>query len=116
MDRDDVIALYDRLIAPHEGIARKGKTTAYTATGGNMFSFVDPSGRFCLRLSEADRADWARDWPDDPVLQYGSVMKGYVLVPDALLANEAALGDWFARSVTHARGLRQKPTTRKKQN
>ena len=116
MDRDALIALYDRLIAPHEGIVRKGKATAYTAVNGNMFSFVDPEGGFCIRLSEADRTDWAKDWPDDPVLQYGSVMRGYVAVPEALLADEGALAGWFSRSVQGARALKPKPTRRKKEN
>ena len=109
MTRDEVLALYDRLIAGHEGLSRKGKAMPYTSVNGNMFGFVDAEDRLCFRLSPADRPGF----PDtSDVLQYGRVMKDYVAVPDALLADEAALAAWFARSVDYARGLKPKPTKR----
>ncbi len=114
MDRAGLIALYDCLIRPHDGVARKGKKTPYTALNGNMFSFVDPEDRLCIRLSQEDRAAWAQAWPDDPVMQYGRVMRGYVTVPEALLADEDELAGWFSRSVEGARALKPKPTRRKK--
>ncbi len=116
MDRARLLTLFDRLIASHEGITRKGKSMPYTAVNGNMFTFVDPDDRLCLRLSKTDRADWAETFPADPVLQYGKVMRGYVAVPPELLNDEPTLHVWFARAVTSARALPAKPTTRKKQN
>ena len=113
MDRDAVIAIYDRLIAGHDGLARKGKANAYTAVNGNMFSFVGPDGEMCIRLSKDDIAAFGEDHANDPVIRYGSVMQGYVAVPDALLADEAALANWFARSVAFANALKPKPTKKK---
>ncbi|MEL7027251.1 MAG: TfoX/Sxy family protein [Pseudomonadota bacterium] len=114
MDRADLIALYDRLIAPHDGIERKGKTMPYTAVNGNMFSFVDPDDRLCLRLSDEDRQAWAAEWPAEPVMQYGSVMQGYVAVPSALAEDQEDLEVWFSKAVQSARALKPKPTKRKK--
>ncbi len=114
MTRDDVVAIYDRLLAAHPELRRKGKTTAYTAMNGNMFSFVGPDGEMCLRLSKEDIAAYGADWDAAPVIRYNSVMHGYVAVSEALLAQEDALTDWFARSVGFARTLKPKPTTKKK--
>lgn len=113
MDRDTVIAIYDRLIAGHEGLARKGKANAYTAVNGNMFSFVGPDGEMCIRLSKDDIATYGADYPNDPVIRYNSVMNGYVAVPETLLRNEPVLTDWFGKSVAFARTLKPKPTKKK---
>lgn len=110
MDRANVIAIYDRLIAQHDGLARKGKTTAYTAVNGNMFSFVGPDGEMCIRLSDEDRAAYGVDHSNDPVIRYNSVMHGYVAVSNALLQAEDSLALWFAKSVAFANGLKPKPT------
>ena len=41
-------------------------------------------------------------------------MNEYVAVPDDLLAKTKDLAKYFRRSVEYARGLKPKPTTRKK--
>lgn len=112
--RPDVIAIYDRLIAGHPDLVRKGKTSAYTAMNGNMFSFVGPDAEMCIRLSKDDIAAYGRDWDASPVIRYNSVMNGYVAVGDELLGQEEVLAGWFARSVAFARTLKPKPTTKKK--
>lgn len=112
--RPFVISVYDRLIAAHPDLQRKGKTTAYTAINGNMFSFVGPDGEMCLRLSPEDTAVFGETWDIAPVIRYKSVMRGYVAVSAALLRDEATLAQWFAKAVSHARTLKPKPTTRRK--
>ncbi len=110
MDRDAVIAIYDRLIAQHDGLTRKGKANAYTAVNGNMFSFVGPDGELCIRLSKDDIATYGDAYANDPVIRHNSVMNGYVAVPDALFQAEETLAGWFAKSVEFAKGLKPKPT------
>ncbi len=110
MDRDTVIAIYDRLIAVHDGLTRKGKANAYTAMNGNMFSFVGPDAEMCIRLSKDDIAAYGEVYANDPVIRYNSVMNGYVAVPDALLNDEPTLAEWFAKSVGFAQTLKPKPT------
>jgi hypothetical protein len=113
MDRDAVIAIYDRLIAKHEGLVRKGKANAYTAANGNMFSFVGPDAELCIRLSKDDIAAYGVDYANDPVIRYNSVMQGYVAVPEDLLMAEDTLSTWFAKSVGFANDLRPKLTKKK---
>ena len=113
MDRDAVLIIYDRLIAQHDGLARKGKANAYTAVNGNMFSFVGPDGEMCIRLPKDEIVAFGKDYANDPVIRYNSVMDGYVAVPETLLADEAILADWFAKSVAFANGLKPKATRKK---
>jgi hypothetical protein len=77
-----------------------------------MFSFVDSSG-LALRLSRDDRAAFIAEFRTTLHEAHGHVMKEYVTVPEAVLANTAALAPWFAASWTYASTLKPKPTTRK---
>jgi hypothetical protein len=45
-----------------------------------------------------------------PVVQYGSVMQGYVSVPDDLLRKTDEIGDWFDKSYDWIGTLEPKPT------
>ncbi len=112
--RDKVLAVYARLASPHDGIEIKGNKTAYTAVNGNMFSFVDPDGQLCVRLSEARKAAFNAQHGTGDVIQYGAVMRGYVTVTDSLLNDESALAALFTEAVDHARGLQPKPTKKSK--
>lgn len=111
---DEKLRAYDALIAAVPGLARKGKTMAYTSMNGNMFSFLSQGGRLAFRLSKADREDFLARYPDAVVEEHGTVMKDYVEVPDGLLADPAALRQLFELSVENARNLKPKATTRRK--
>ncbi len=111
--RKDVLELYREIVADHDGITVKGKKTAYTAMNGNMFSFVDPAGTLCVRLSKEDKAAYEAEFGTGDVIQYGAVMRGYVPVVGAVLADGAALRALFAKAVKHAETLKPKATKRK---
>ena len=114
MTREDVLTIYDGLIAGHSDLRRKGKANAYTALNGNMFSFVGPDAELCIRLSKEDIARYGINFDASPVIRYGSVMNGYVAVSEALLRDPDELSLWFDRSVEFARALPVKATTKKK--
>ena len=104
MTRIEILEAFDRLLSAHEFV-RKGKKMPYAAVNGNMFAFVDGDDVFCIRLGKEDLADFNAEFGTGPVLQYGSVMRGYTAVPEALLADGAALSVWFSKTVTNARAL-----------
>lgn len=108
--RDQVIEIFKDLVSEYGDIQVKGKKTAYTAMNGNMFAFVDAKGVFCLRLGKEDKAAFEDQYQTGDVVQYGSVMRGYVPVPPVLLHDEAAMISLFAKSVANARSLKPKPT------
>jgi len=115
MTQDEAAAILATLAEAHEDLTVKGKASRYLAISGNMFAFVDGSGEFCIRLSRQDRAAFAQAGHDaGDVIRYNSVMRDYVRIPDAVVADRAAVAAWFERSVTFARGLKPKPTKKPK--
>lgn len=112
-NRDEIIAIYDRLIAAFPTLKRKGKATAYTAINGNMFTFVDAGG-MNLRISKEDIVEYGRAYSADPVVRHNRVMNGYIAVSNELLSDEVELKQWFARAVTFAETLKSKPVKKKK--
>ena len=92
----------------------KGAESAYTSRNGHMFSFLDGEGLMALRLSVELGDEFQSMYDSGPVVQYGSVMRGYVSVPAELLANTSELTAWFDKAYDWIGTLPPKPTTKKK--
>jgi len=67
-----------------------------------------------LRLAAAGREAFRSQHGARLYEAYGAVMKEYVAAPDALLADTERMAPYLAASWTFAKGLKAKPTTRKK--
>jgi hypothetical protein len=109
----DKVALYQKLVATDPRVERKGAAFPYTSLNGNMFSILGKDGVLCLRLPERARDAFVAKYKTKPVIMYGTLMKEYVAVPDALLAKTAQLKPYFDASYAYAESLRAKPTTKK---
>ena len=88
----------------------KGAKNPYTSRNGHMFSFLDVDGGMALRLSDELREEFLVTYDSGPVIQYGSVMQGYISVPDELLRNADELTPWFTKSYDWIGTLEPKPT------
>ena len=88
----------------------KGAKNPYTSRNGHMFSFLDREGVMALRLSDALRDEFMAAFDSGPVIQYGSVMRGYVSVPSSLLEEVAEAASWLSRSYEWIGTLPPKPT------
>jgi len=110
---NDKVALYDKLIAAHPWIERKGDANPYTALNGNMFTLLHQS-RLAIRLPEAERDRFLKKYKTTLFEAYGTVMKEYVAVPDHLLENAKELQKYLELSYQYAQTLKPKPTTKKK--
>jgi hypothetical protein len=108
------LALYEKLVATVPEIERKGATMPYTSLNGHMFSLLTRDCTLALRLPEPERTRFLQKYKTSLVEQYGVVMKEYVAIPQALLERTRALAKYFQISVDYIRGLKPKPTTRKK--
>ena len=107
----DKLALYDKLIATHPEIERKGAANPYTSLNGHMFSLLlGPSGVMALRLPEDEREKFLKKYKTTLCEAYGVVMKEYVTVPDALLKNTKALKKHLAVSYAYVNSLKPKPS------
>lgn len=92
------------------GRSVKGAKNPYTSRNGHMFSFLDRSGVMALRLSQEMADEFLSTYESGPVTQYGSVMRGYVSIPDDLLSDTAELGEWFEKAFDWIGTLDPKPT------
>lgn len=88
----------------------KGAKNPYTSRNGHMFSFLDATGTMALRLPDELSEDFLAKYDSGPVIQYGSVMRGYVSVPSELLRNTKELTAWYARSFDWIGSLPPKST------
>jgi TfoX/Sxy family transcriptional regulator of competence genes len=110
----DRLELYEKLVAAHPEIARKGASNGYTSLNGNMFTLLHSSGRLAIRLPEGEREKFLKKYNTTLFEAYGAVMKEYVAVPDALLKKTRELQRYFDLSYEYAKTLRRQPTARKK--
>lgn len=78
----------------------KGAKNPYTARNGHMFSFLAADGAMALRLPDDLTAELSAAYDTGPVVQYGSVMRGYSSIPATLLDDTPALAAWFDRAFT----------------
>jgi TfoX/Sxy family transcriptional regulator of competence genes len=105
--------LYDKLIASHPQIERKGAANPYTSLHGNMFTLLHDSRRLAIRLPPQEREKFLKKHQTTLFEAYGAVMKEYVAVPDSLLKNTNELQKYFELSFEYAKTLKPKATKRK---
>ncbi|MGB8010998.1 MAG: TfoX/Sxy family protein [Terriglobales bacterium] len=106
------VDLYDRLIATHPEIERKGAANPYTSLNGNMFTLLHES-RLAIRLPEGMREEFLKKYKTTLFEAYGAVMKEYVAVPDALLKNTKELQKYLELSYEYVKTLKPKATKKK---
>jgi hypothetical protein len=107
----EALDLYATVVDSSAGeSALKGAKNPYTARNGHMFSFLDIDGMMALRLPDDLRDEFLARYESGPVVQYGSVMRGYVSVPADLLRKTDELRDWLEKSYDWIGTLEPKPT------
>jgi TfoX/Sxy family transcriptional regulator of competence genes len=109
----DSLEWYERLVATHPGVERKGAAMPYTSVNGHMFSFLTKTGRLALRLAADERDGFIKKYKTRLCEQHGRVLAEYVEVPDALLKRTRELKKYFDVSYAYAASLKPKPTKKK---
>src|SRR5712691_872766 len=99
------LALYEKLVATNPKVERKGATMPYTSLNGHMFSLLTREGWLALRLPSEAREAFLKKYKTKLCVQYGTVMKEYVEVPDALLKKTQELRKYFDLSHTYVGSL-----------
>ncbi|MFW9803899.1 MAG: TfoX/Sxy family protein [Candidatus Thorarchaeota archaeon] len=107
---NDKLELYEKLIATHPDIERKGKIMPYTSHNGHMFSLLSKEGELGLRLPKDEREAFLEKYNTTPFEQYGAIMKEYVTVPDELLEKTEELRKYLEISYEYIKTLKPKPT------
>lgn len=114
LTRDQKRETYAALVAQTPGLKLKGKASDYTAMNGNMFSFLSSDGVLAFRVHKDQRTAFIEAHPEAVVVQYNTVMKHYIGLPDALIQDGPAMEALWAQVVAHAHTLKPKPTTKPK--
>ncbi|MDG1431345.1 MAG: hypothetical protein P8L68_04260 [Paracoccaceae bacterium] len=108
MAEQENLTVYRELVERFFQDRVKGKANPYTSMNGNMFSFLDKAGVVCLRMSKEDRISYAEEFRTGEVIQYGSVMRGYVAIPEDRLTDPDGLEGVFKDCLKNARALPKK--------
>lgn len=102
------LVLYDQLIAKCKGIERKGKTMPYTSANGHMFSQLNKDGELGIRFSEEVKEKYIKQFNTTPFKAYGSVMKGYILIPETMWKDMTKLSKLMNESFKYVMTLEPK--------
>ena len=105
---DEVLKVYEELVANLPCVQRKGKKNPYTSVNGHMFSFLDADGMLSMRFSEERKDELIAKHDAGPSIQYNSVMRGYVLFPESMLAETTTLLEYLQESYEYACSLKPK--------
>jgi hypothetical protein len=105
---------YDRLLAIHPDIERKGKNLLYTSVNGHMFTVFSTNAKLGIRLPKAEREAFLSEFDTTILESYGHNMPEYVTIPDALLEDTEALKPYLRMSYAYVTSLKPKPTKKPK--
>jgi hypothetical protein len=104
----DKLELYNKLIATHPKIERKGAVHPYTSLNGHMFTYLDQTGAMGMRLPQDEVEKFLKKYKTTLFKSYGVVKKDYVTVPGTLLTNTKELSKYIAISYEYVRTLKPK--------
>ena len=108
---EETLARYHEVVeASKTEAVVKGAKNPYTSRNGHMFSFLTSEGMMALRLSDELGEQFQDQYESGPVMQYGSVMRGYVSIPADLLDTPKELAPWFDKAWEWIGSLPPKPT------
>jgi hypothetical protein len=118
MDKKSVskkqLEAYDRLLATHPAIERKGKNLLYTSVNGHMFTVFSTNAKLGIRLPKREREAFLSEFDTTILESYGHNMPEYVTVPDDLLEDTETLRPYLKISYEYVASLKPKPTTKAK--
>ncbi len=84
---EEKLKIYDELVSKCPRFKRKGKTMPYTSANGYMFSLLNKAGEIGIRFSKEVQKKYIEEFNSSLYTSYNATMKGYVLIPDAMLEN-----------------------------
>ena len=105
MTWDEKKAIYDELVAKCERFERKGKSMPYTSANGHMFSLLNKAGELGIRYSKQVQEKYMTELNTTFFKSHGATMKGYILIPDAMLEDLDALAVYLDESYDYVMSL-----------
>lgn len=103
--REEKLKVYDALVAKCSRFERKGKTMPYTSANGHMFSFFNKDNEIGFRFSKAVQEKYIEEFQTTVYKSHGSVLKGYVLIPERMWGDLEALAKYLNESYDYVMSL-----------
>jgi len=91
MNRQELTKRYTAWIAACPGMELKGKANPYTSANGHMFSQINKDDELGIRFSTETQKQYFETYQTGPFKSYGAVMRGYILIPETLLYEDAIM-------------------------
>ena len=88
---EKMLTLYDQAVEKCPQFERKGKTMPYTSANGHMFSLLNKAGELGIRFSKEVQEKYIEELETTTFESYGATMRGYILVPDAVVQDQDRL-------------------------
>lgn len=102
------LELYDELVSKCPRFDRKGKTMPYTSANGYMFSLLNKDAEFGIRFSKEVQEKYIKEFNSSLYKSYGATMRGYVLIPEAMLDDHNKMVDLLNESYDYVMTLEPK--------
>lgn len=108
MTREQKLAIYDNAVSRCIGFERVGKTMPYTAANGRMFSQMNKDNELGIRFGKEEQEELINELGTGLFKSYGSVMKGYVLMPEYIWESPERISTLLKRSHAYVLSLEPK--------
>ncbi|MFD2727518.1 hypothetical protein [Hyunsoonleella rubra] len=102
---EEKLKIYDAIVDKCPRFERKGKSMIYTSANGHMFTLLNKAGEIGVRFSKEVQEKYISEFNSSLYKSYGAVMKGYVLIPDALLEDLDKMAKLFNQSYDYVMSL-----------
>ena len=80
-----------------------------------MFTFFDTKENYmAVRLGKDEQEAYFEESNTGPVIQYNSVMRGYIRLTDEIFKDYKLVEPWLEKSWKYINSLKPKATTKKK--
>ncbi len=99
---------FDALVAKCPRFERKGKSVPYTSANGYMFALINKEGEFGIRFSKEVQEKYIKEFKSGYLMSHGSVMKGYVLIPNKMFKDLDQLAVYLNESYDYVMSLEPK--------
>ncbi len=102
---EEKLKRYDEIVTQCPRFERKGKSVPFTSANGYMFSILNKDGELGIRFDSAVQRGYIEEWNTTIFKSHGATMRGYVLIPEAMLEDTARIAQLLDESYDYVMSL-----------
>ena len=105
---EEKLKRYDEVVALCPRFERKGKSVPFTSANGYMFSILNKDGELGIRFDTPVQRRYMEEWNSTIFKSHGATMRGYVLIPEAMLEDIGRVAQLLDESYNYVMSLEPK--------